>query len=347
MYETCCSYPIIDERKSFNGSMTELKRFLGLIRKPVVTETIMCQLHEIIAFVEKDEKGDHCIVKEAYGKSLHLLNMNIKKNMVSKSIIDCLRKTNCIMLDQKNNRTRCLMMSPSRCSISSDGMNFLPYLATIPKYKESYPELIGVLGIKEDFMASDYISVLKEIDEEFHGEQLDKSHLDMAIALINCIYNTCRHVPHRFNFGKDFLHDFPIPNADGVLCSSTNLCFNNCPWLLAGKDKSRFCHDIIPHPIAQALGLKTIRQDLLQHHRLSIPFGQREKLVTRINTILRAYPFSEDILKEILQNADDSGASMVHFIKDHRHLPDEKVFEDTWKPMQGPALCVYNDKSFT
>ena len=134
---------------------------------------------------------------------------------------------------------------------------------------------------------------------------------------------------------------------DGILCPSTNLCFNNCPWLLTGEDESRFSSYLISYPIAHALGLKTFRQDLLKRHQLSIPFGQREKLVTRINTILKGYPFSEDILKEILQNADDSGASMVHFITDRRLLHNEKVFADTWKPMQGPALCVYNDKSFT
>ena len=59
------------------------------------------------------------------------------------------------------------------------------------------------------------------------------------------------------------------------------------------------------------------------------------------------YPFSEDLLKELLQNADDSGATVLHFIKDPRNLPVEKIFEDSWKPLQGPALCVYNNKSFT
>ena len=30
-----------------------------------------------------------------------------------------------------------------------------------------------------------------------------------------------------------------------------------------------------------------------------------------------------------------------------RHLPDEKVFAESWKPLQGPAFCVFNDKPFT
>ena len=35
------------------------------------------------------------------------------------------------------------------------------------------------------------------------------------------------------------------------------------------------------------------------------------------------------------------------FIKDPRHHPDERVFRESWKPLQGPALCVYNNKPFT
>ena len=51
-------------------------------------------------------------------------------------------------------------------------------------------------------------------------------------------------------------------------------------------------------------------------------------------------------MKELLQNADDAQATEVWFIKDPRHHPDERVFEDIWKPLQGPALCVYNNKPF-
>ena len=51
-------------------------------------------------------------------------------------------------------------------------------------------------------------------------------------------------------------------------------------------------------------------------------------------------------MKELLQNADDAQATEVWFIKDPRHHPDERIFEDIWKPLQGPALCVYNNKPF-
>ena len=238
-------------------------------------------------------------------------------------------------------------MAPYRCADKCPCVSelLLPYLAAVPRYMvRSYPELIKVLGVKESFTLNDYKSVLNEIQTKFAGEPLDKKHLDIVLDLItNCIFKYSQADPKL----AGSLGEFPIPNANGILCSSKNLCFNNCVWMLTGSDKSKYCHDAISHEKAEALGLKTIRQDLLKKHQLSIPFGQREKLVNRIKRILSGYPFSDDILKEMLQNADDSGASVIHFIKDPRNLPDKKVFEESWKPLQGPALCIYNNKSFT
>ena len=49
----------------------------------------------------------------------------------------------------------------------------------------------------------------------------------------------------------------------------------------------------------------------------------------------------------MLQNADDAGATEIHFVKDPRQHATERVFDESWKPLQGPALCVYNDSPFS
>ncbi len=76
-------------------------------------------------------------------------------------------------------------------------------------------------------------------------------------------------------------------------------------------------------------------------------FGQREKLTQRLKRILIGYPFDKEVLKELLQNADDAGCSRIVFIVDPRHHPSVKIGEETWDTLQGPSLCVYNDKPFT
>ncbi|KAJ7380157.1 hypothetical protein OS493_010868 [Desmophyllum pertusum] len=78
-----------------------------------------------------------------------------------------------------------------------------------------------------------------------------------------------------------------------------------------------------------------------------IPCGQKEKLTNRLKRILTGYPCEKEILKELLQNADDAQATEICFIKDPRQHPHKRVFEDSWQLLQGPALCVYNNKPFT
>ncbi|KAL3881557.1 hypothetical protein ACJMK2_027983 [Sinanodonta woodiana] len=76
-------------------------------------------------------------------------------------------------------------------------------------------------------------------------------------------------------------------------------------------------------------------------------FGQHDDLLTRLKGILRKYPLDFGLLKELLQNADDANATEVHFIKDYRQLGKNKVFDESFAPLQGPALCVYNNSPFT
>jgi sacsin len=50
---------------------------------------------------------------------------------------------------------------------------------------------------------------------------------------------------------------------------------------------------------------------------------------------------------ELLQNADDAGATEVHFVLDMRYHGTDHIFGDQWIPFQGPALCVFNDTCFS
>jgi sacsin len=76
-------------------------------------------------------------------------------------------------------------------------------------------------------------------------------------------------------------------------------------------------------------------------------FGQFEKLTDRIKNILESYPCDVGILKELVQNADDAKATEIQFIYDKRTLPHERVLQNSANEVQGPALCVYNDKYFS
>ena len=52
-------------------------------------------------------------------------------------------------------------------------------------------------------------------------------------------------------------------------------------------------------------------------------------------------------MQEIIQNADDAGASTVHFYLDSRQHGTHSVIHPELKPFQGPSLMAYNDAVFT
>lgn len=99
--------------------------------------------------------------------------------------------------------------------------------------------------------------------------------------------------------------------------------------------------------MASSIGIISMRKKKIKICSRSRSFGQREELTTRIKGILDGYPCDSGFLKELIQNADDAKASEVHIVVDFQHHPSDKVFDDSWKPLQGPALLIYNDSSFS
>ncbi|KAF9082980.1 hypothetical protein BGX23_011899 [Mortierella sp. AD031] len=86
--------------------------------------------------------------------------------------------------------------------------------------------------------------------------------------------------------------------------------------------------------------------------------GIHEPLTTRIAGILRAYPDSTQIARELLQNSDDAGSTVQWYLLDHRdHLkharttnpsedPKLRLFHDDLQDYMGPALLAGSDSVF-
>ncbi|KAI4805179.1 hypothetical protein KUCAC02_009807 [Chaenocephalus aceratus] len=79
------------------------------------------------------------------------------------------------------------------------------------------------------------------------------------------------------------------------------------------------------------------------------PLEWLQEFWTFLNTHFKelTYPSKKDILKELIQNADDAEATEIHFVWDKRQHGTEKTFGEKWNELQGPALCVFNNKVFS
>ncbi|KAL0973286.1 hypothetical protein UPYG_G00201440 [Umbra pygmaea] len=77
-------------------------------------------------------------------------------------------------------------------------------------------------------------------------------------------------------------------------------------------------------------------------------FGQTTPpLVEFLKDILRRYPEGGQILKELIQNAEDAGATEVKFMYDETEYGVESLWSHDMAQYQGTALYVYNDAVFT
>uniref|UniRef100_A0A8D3CVB4 Sacsin molecular chaperone n=1 Tax=Scophthalmus maximus TaxID=52904 RepID=A0A8D3CVB4_SCOMX len=77
-------------------------------------------------------------------------------------------------------------------------------------------------------------------------------------------------------------------------------------------------------------------------------FGQTTPpLVEFLKDILRRYPEGGQILKELIQNAEDAGATEVKFLYDETEYGVESLWSPDMAQHQASALYVYNDAVFT
>ena len=212
-----------------------------------------------------------------------------------------------------------------------------PYLYKPPdELAREHYEILTVLNVKAKFCMEDYQRALLAMKEDAKGNPINESQLTTVRDLLESINKESAPYPK----------NIVLPAKDKVLWPIEKIIVKEGLWMKDDPSK-RYLHQHIPSNVALALGAKTERSHSIASQSRGLPFGQSEKLTVRLKRILEAYPSQIQILYELLQNADDAGASQVKFILDKRHHPDKKVFGDAWKPLQGPALLVFNDAPFT
>ena len=215
--------------------------------------------------------------------------------------------------------------------------NAKPYLYKLQnRFAMSYRPLMSALGVKKNFCMEDFHRALIAMKSDTQGNPLTDSQLKTVRDLLESIKRDAVQSP------KDIF----LPDKDKILRQKELVVVKESVWMKDNPSK-RYLHRDIPPELALSLGAKTERSHSIASQSRGLPFGQHEKLTVRLKRILEAYPSQIQVLYELLQNADDAGASEVKFILDTRQHPDEKVFGDAWKPLQGPALLVFNDAPFT
>lgn len=329
------SRPILDESEGLGcGKLNKQTRdlFGFSCRKPSFQEVLNQLDHAIQAIMHSPGEANSF---EDVFHSIYDFLQELLSNEDGEEIVEELKE-------------RCWILTQGKC-LSSDQLAFKwkrsgePYLYEVPKtLADKHRLLLQATGVKDLFSTQDVIRTLYKFRRDKRGECLSAAEFKVTKSLIEELLEAPKHLL-QMEKGK-----IPLPDHNLFLQPAETLAINDAPWITATKDTA-YVHKHVSIDLAHELGATDIRAKKLASKSRPIgkPFGQREELTDRLKGILKAYPCDVGILKELVQNADDAGATELHFIYDPRSHPTERLLSNDWKELQGPALCVYNDQPFS
>ncbi|EQC38856.1 hypothetical protein SDRG_03814 [Saprolegnia diclina VS20] len=220
------------------------------------------------------------------------------------------------------------------------------YLAIVPKELLPYESLLSALGVRRRFHARDYVGVLEAMFTAHNTQPLSKDDVALAIQLAQTLSD-------EMSTGLDVY----LPTASNVLELASSLLFNDAPWL-AQPSGLVFVHPQLSNVVAGKLGAVSFRSSLLRSSSTALDglepealdgvtaFGQSEPLTRRLAHILEQYPEGTSVLHELVQNADDAGATRVSVCLNLATYATSSLLSAPMAAWQGPALYCYNNAAF-
>ena len=250
-------------------------------------------------------------------------------------------------------------MQPSLVACSFDEKSLTvgrlePYLYILPSHLQQYRKLFCYIGAKEQATTIDVLDVIEKISTKPNGD-IDQC-LQLVIRILNWL---CSHFT-----GAELqqLHErilIPINNSTQnrlVFKPANKVAFldEELQWLSDDKESLSdiiedyyLVHSSIGYNMACSLQLKPLNTMMANAEEFCFEqHGQSEPLTTRLNRILKEYK-DTSVIQELLQNADDAGATEVAVYYDTREHDSHNLLFPGMINSYGPALLFYNNAEFT
>ncbi len=211
---------------------------------------------------------------------------------------------------------------------------------------KSFRQLLKKFVVRTKLERADAISILRHIKETAdrrESNQLSDNELDIVCNLLEWIYK------QRFETHGEIL----VPTEKNQLVSPHNCTFDDREWIQNTQltvANYTFVHPKVHKELAQYFHVQPLSQQVAPSRKLKLKYiqaGPHEKITHRIQHIVREYATDIDIFKELIQNADDAGATEISFLVDWRTHSSESLLSDSLKHWQGPALLAYNNAVFS
>ena len=246
--------------------------------------------------------------------------------------------------------------SPKVVLAEKPAIDLSPYICTLPLEMIEYSELFLMFGMQkqcDDSLLLDVLAMIKKKYDRAQFEDADvKKDLKLSIDILNEVKPKVAKLPELQK--KILLPTYVEGDAYVKLAPVESCMYCEDGWLDNDNDDEEMqyliVHPNVPNSTAEQLNVRNLSNCMLDPDELAVgeEFGQEEKLTRRLSRLLEDYTDGFAVPKELIQNADDAGATEVNFLYDERANEDAMtcLIDEGMSHCQGPALWVYNDAEF-
>ena len=232
--------------------------------------------------------------------------------------------------------------------------NLEPYLYILPSHLQQYKKLFCYIEAREQATTADVLHVIENIsakpnDDFNHGLQL--VHRILNWLCLNFTATELQQLHERIlipiNSSTEIKLVFKPANKVAFLDEELQWLTDDNELLSDIIEDYYLVHSSIGYNMACSLQLKPLNTMMANSEEFCFEqHGQSEPLTTRLNRILREYK-DTSVIQELLQNADDAGASEVALYFDTREHDSRNLLFPGMANSYGPALLFYNNAEFT
>ena len=330
---------------------SQVSKYFGWHYPPGVFQVFKHLQNVVRSYSEEEKPLFLVVVNEIYS----LLSRVLTKDVDVDRAFDCFKEFDWVWNGDG-------FSLPSHVLFSKPHIDLTPYIHFLPNDMAKYAELFYRFGMRESSNSADLVQALHMIKEKYDNgialsSDLEVKHdLQLSVNILNELASG--------QLSEELQAHIVLPiltedNSQLILKPVQRCMYCHHEWLKKeGDDEEINCfyvHPNVSNSTAERLGVRSDANVMLDADELSIgeesigeEFGQEERLTTRLNRLLEEYTDGFSVLKELLQNADDAGATEVRFLYDERTNVDAMtcLIDEGMKGCQGPALWVYNDAVF-
>ena len=256
-------------------------------------------------------------------------------------------------------------VSPKYAIIEAYKIDLTPYIRVLPGELKKYHSLFIKCGMRERCDDSLLNKVLVLIKQKHDSKECTVSEYKQDLHLVCQILDDIKDNPYASQDKEVCIPVYSNDSRSLKLCPISQCVFSDTERFSALYDESfvidnvsdkedehlYLVHPAVPKETAKALKIRSLTSYVLGAESFGIfeACGQGEPLTRRLNRLLEEYKDGFSIPKELIQNADDAGASEICFLYDERENDDCKslLIDSGMQACQGPALWAYNDASFS